>query len=218
MRFRATLTGMVDGDAIRSILPSEVDVAKRLLARAFYDNPGMVWGLPDANRRLVQLEWMMELMVIAGQNYGRVEVLGEPLAAVSVWYPPEKSSLSMFEMLRVGLWRGPRALGWRDFSTVLRGIVQLEQQHAKAQLAPHHYLHVLGVEPSRQRQGLGSRLLGAALAATGGTGRGWYLETDKPEDVAFYEKHGFSGLHEFALGGNGATIWTMRREGSGLRA
>jgi len=38
-----------------------------------------------------------------------------------------------------------------------------------------------------------------------------YLETDKVEDVRFYENHGFRVNSEFPLMGTGPTIWTMSR-------
>jgi hypothetical protein len=38
-----------------------------------------------------------------------------------------------------------------------------------------------------------------------------YLETQKPENLAFYAKHGFTVADEVHLDGS-PPVWTMRRE------
>jgi hypothetical protein len=37
-----------------------------------------------------------------------------------------------------------------------------------------------------------------------------YLETDKPEDVVFYQKHGFQVLETFSVK-DSPPLWTMKR-------
>lgn len=56
---------------------------------------------------------------------------------------------------------------------------------------PHWYLALLGVDPSRQGLGLGSRLLEAGLRMVDADHQPAYLETPNPNSVAFYERFGF---------------------------
>jgi ribosomal protein S18 acetylase RimI-like enzyme len=190
---------------------SDADEAGHLLARAFHTNPTMVWGLPNESRRSAQLDWIMTLVVRLGLKYGKAFGLGAPLQAVTVWYLPEKAHNSLLEMLSVGFARGPWALGFRDFVRVMRALDFLDRIHRSAAPFPHYYLHAIGVDPARQRQGLGSRIMRATLVAVDAEGQPCHLETDKTEDVAFYEKHGYSVRSEFRLLGDGPPCWTMSR-------
>jgi GNAT superfamily N-acetyltransferase len=65
---------------------------------------------------------------------------------------------------------------------------------------PHWYLPWLAVEPGRQGQGLGARLLGEGLAAVDTDHEPAYLETPNPRTVPFYERHGFEVVGEAQAG------------------
>jgi ribosomal protein S18 acetylase RimI-like enzyme len=65
-------------------------------------------------------------------------------------------------------------------------------QMAEAHLADlHWYLPWLAVEPGRQNEGLGSRLLAHCLAVVDESGLPAFLETPNPRNVSLYERHGF---------------------------
>ena len=59
---------------------------------------------------------------------------------------------------------------------------------------PHWYLPLLGVDPARQGQGLGSALLKHALARCDAEGLPAYLESSNIKNVPLYERHGFEVL------------------------
>jgi ribosomal protein S18 acetylase RimI-like enzyme len=56
---------------------------------------------------------------------------------------------------------------------------------------PHWYLPWLAVEPARQGDGLGGRLLAHCLATVDESGLPAFLETPNPRNVGFYERLGF---------------------------
>jgi GNAT superfamily N-acetyltransferase len=74
---------------------------------------------------------------------------------------------------------------------------------------PHAYLHLLAVDPARQRRGLGGRVLAPGLAAARSAGLVACLETMNPANVPFYEAHGFAVRHEVRLAAGGPTVWSM---------
>jgi GNAT superfamily N-acetyltransferase len=74
---------------------------------------------------------------------------------------------------------------------------------------PHAYLHLLAVDPARRRQGLGGRVLAPGLAAARDAGLVACLETMNPDNVPFYEAHGFTVRHEVQLAAGGPTVWAM---------
>ncbi len=56
---------------------------------------------------------------------------------------------------------------------------------------PHWYLAMVGVDPARQGQGLGSAMLKAGLERCDADGLISYLESSNPKNVPLYERHGF---------------------------
>ena len=74
---------------------------------------------------------------------------------------------------------------------------------------PHLHLGPIGVSPEAQRQGLGSALMHRYLDRLGQEKVPGYLETDRPENVNFYEKFGFVVIHQEEV--IGAPTWYMWR-------
>jgi len=65
------------------------------------------------------------------------------------------------------------------------------------------------VEPGVQGLGVGAALLAAICERLDADGELGWLETDKPENVVFYRRHGFDvDVEERRLG---FPIWFMRR-------
>ncbi len=67
-------------------------------------------------------------------------------------------------------------------------VEQLREAHIEE---PHWYLPWLAVEPGRQGEGLGGRLLAHFLEIVDGTGLPAFLETPNPRNIGPYERHGF---------------------------
>ena len=80
-------------------------------------------------------------------------------------------------------------------------------------VAPHWYLDLIGVEPELQAQGRGAGLLGEWLARVDADSAASYLETDRAENRAFYERHGFDAVAEERI--LGVPVWRMWREARG---
>lgn len=66
----------------------------------------------------------------------------------------------------------------------------------------HWYLAVLGTHPDHQGRGVGSALLRPVLDRCDLDGTGAYLESSKPENVPFYERHGFRTTAVITPGGS----------------
>jgi ribosomal protein S18 acetylase RimI-like enzyme len=79
-------------------------------------------------------------------------------------------------------------------------LVVLEQMDAMHPKSAHWYLPWLAVDPARQRDGLGGRLLDLGLRRVDGDGLPAYLETPNPETIAFYERRGFQVTGEARRG------------------
>lgn len=80
---------------------------------------------------------------------------------------------------------------------------------------PHWHLGPVAVEPCIQRQGVGSALLTAFSLHMDAYGAAAYLETDRLENVHFYQQFGFSVIAEADV--LGVPSWHMYRAGRPLR-
>jgi ribosomal protein S18 acetylase RimI-like enzyme len=88
----------------------------------------------------------------------------------------------------------------------------MDELHKRKVPGPHWYLWALGVEPARQGQGIGSRLIAPVLAQADREGLPCYLETETAGNVAFYQKQGFYVVSDDLVPGQSLRIWTMLRE------
>jgi GNAT superfamily N-acetyltransferase len=74
---------------------------------------------------------------------------------------------------------------------------------------PHMHLGPIAVSPSLQGRGVGRALMERYLESLEQERIAGYLETDRPENVAFYEKFGFAVRHSEKL--VGVQTWYMWR-------
>lgn len=196
----------------RLLLAADASHAGETLARAFSTNPGMVWVLPNEARRFEQLRWIMTLYLRLGLRYGECWGTDGSLDGAAVWLPPGKTDTSLLQMLRVGFGSAPWVFGWAGLRNYVSAIAFLDRLHAQVAIGPHWYLFVIGVEPLRQHQGIGSQLLAPTLARADASSVPCYLETDRAEDVLFYQKHGFRIHVEYSYPSAGPNGWTMIRD------
>lgn len=183
--------------------------ARTLLARAFAQDPLMVWFFPDDEARPHACAAMFGLLAEHYLAEGRVDVVrrGHPVA-VALWQWPRQEvddgsapeRLPALGGLMTALMGAGRAAEIGGAMAVLGELRPPE---------PHAYLHLLGVHPSCRGEGLGGRLLEQGVAAARADGLVACLDTMNPANVPFYEAHGLSVRHEVALPGGGPRVWSM---------
>ncbi len=192
----------------RPLAQGEESATIEVLARAFRDNPLNVAVIRGgAKRRLRSNRHSMRALLPMARRHGEVWVLrnGAQVCAALVGVPPHLHPLpppSLGPRLRTLFGQGVGvALRWA------RVFEQLDRLHPPE---PHWYLGTFGVDPSSQGRGLGSGLLSAWLGRIDAERAAVYLETDRAENLPFYQRAGFSILCETAV--LEVPIWCMRRE------
>jgi ribosomal protein S18 acetylase RimI-like enzyme len=189
-------------DALRA---SELTDASALLARALRDTPltvAIVGG--DPARRLRSNLYGMQTLLPLAQRWGLVlrAVHRDQLIGALVALPPSAHPLP-FAPLRARL-RCLLGQGWRVARCWGRVGAFLE---ARRPPQPHWYVGALGVDPSARRSGVGSALLRDLVSRAGREGLSAYLETDRPDNTAFYERRGFAAVGRTEI--LGVPIWRM---------
>jgi ribosomal protein S18 acetylase RimI-like enzyme len=190
---------------VRPATRDDVPALSGMLERAFDDDPVTRWvygegtGRPRWSRRF--FAWQLRRLLPQDVTW-----TAGPRDGVAMWALPDRWREGALDVLRL-LWATlpgvlPRA------PQVLRGLGEIEERHPERR---HLYLAVLGVEPDRQGQGVGSELLRPGLELCDRERLPAYLETARERNVDFYARHGFRVDHEVRLPG-GPPVWLMWRE------
>lgn len=189
-----------------SATPAEV---RTVLARAYVDDPLMVWAFPDATSRLDAVAAWVGLFAERSMAAGRADVVRRDgaVAAVATWRlpddpAPDGTSLPTLPGLLTAL------VGPEHARTVGAGLAHLRPLTPQQ---PHAYLHMLAVDPDHQGRGLGREVLSAGAERAASASLGIHLETTRPDVVPFYERLGWHVTGEVVLGDGGPRLWAMWR-------
>jgi GNAT superfamily N-acetyltransferase len=196
-----------EATSVRAAGDEDVPALARALARAFYDDPVMLWLMPDDEARLRRLEPAFDLYLRRMWMPKELSFTTDGLTGGACWLPPGEWHLSVPRQLAmmpgmIAAFRGrlPRALRAFNF---------MESRHPKA---PHYYLHVVGVDPDWQGRGLGGALMAPILRRCDDEGLPAYLEASSPRNRVLYERNGFRVVEEVPLPGGGPPLARMWRE------
>lgn len=176
------------------------------IAHGFHDNEAWVYIQPDP-------VWRHRLMV---RNY-RVLIrrlflrrgagwTTSGLEGAALWIPPGEPKRTRADLLA----ESASLVPW--VGSGLRRAYRLDEMvEAHHPSEPHWYLEVLSVHPAHQRRGLGSALIAPGLARCDAEGMPAYLETQRKENLPYYERFGFEEREIMEAPGV-PPLWGMWRE------
>ena len=174
---------------VRPATSADVKKLAVVMARAFYDDPPLIWLLPDPARRLGRVTRMFATVIgTESLRYGGVDIAcdGEMILGGAVWLPPGHWKAGFREQIRaVPNHALALATAWDRAARYGRA---LEDAHPKE---PHWYLKAIGVDPAWQGRGVAGQLLRSRLQRCDRDGQPAYLEVSQPEAIPLYERHGF---------------------------
>ena len=190
---------------------SQIPAAAATLAHAFHGDPLMVYAIPDATDRTRLLPDVYSRMIRFGVLTGEVYVTAGAVEGVALWLPPN------VKWTRENI----EASGMHETATIIgddayqryRDVVSREWEARERDMHdPCWYLFLLGVEPRRQRQGLGGALMRPILERADTEKLACYLETENERNVAFYRRQGFEVIvNGEEADATGVHFWTFRR-------
>lgn len=189
----------------------QLQQSSRVLARAFDDDPVFRYLYPAPRRRRLSCRSFLRGIVRDALPFGEVwaAVDDSTVVATAGWLPQGAYPPSRRRAVRLLAATPSALLTPHTFRAGLRFLTETEKLHPKE---PHWYLAVIGVEPDRQGEGLGGKLLGAVLGRLDAAGMPAYLETSTAGNVAWYRHHGFDTQHQIHPATGAPPIWTMWRE------
>jgi ribosomal protein S18 acetylase RimI-like enzyme len=175
---------------IRDLEAGETDAAAAVLGRGMRDNPLHVQTFgADAEQRERALTRVFQ--GVLRQYVPKGAVLGAfssgALVGVCAMVEPGRCQPSGGERLRLL----PEAIAGAGLGGTVRLLKWVGTWARHDPQEPHWHLGPVGVERHLQGQGIGTALLGVFCQRMDALGAMAYLETDKRENVAFYERFGF---------------------------
>jgi GNAT superfamily N-acetyltransferase len=153
--------GPVTTVEVRPAARADVGGLSRTLGKAFFDDPVMVWMLPDADLRRRKLHHLFASLTRHHHlSRGGVEVAlhGDGVGAAALWDPPGEWKHTQGEQLRA-----VPGLFWAFGRSLRKGLVAEELMKKAHPEEPHWYLAIIGSDPEVRGKGFGQALMSSRL-------------------------------------------------------
>lgn len=211
---------------VRLLRDDDIEVAARVLARAFSNDAVLCAALPDPQQReRISTRLMaheLRSCLPAASGY-RVDSGGQ-LAGVALWYPPHVRPGSLPASLRLArelmaeartvLGAVPRLARplLRDAAALSRMTTRRQAAFQQAARPPATCLALLATDPAHRGEGLARQLLEHVLPRCDQDGLAVWLHTSDPVNLGFYARFGFARVARINGGRLVPDLWVLRRE------
>jgi ribosomal protein S18 acetylase RimI-like enzyme len=205
---------------IVQLRPDQLRAVGEVLSQSHGEYPAFRHTFPDPRRRRRALRLIFSGIArdaLRFRSAYAAETADGRIQGVAIWLPPNQYPWSAWRQLRGAGWLlGVLVASPRSFPTFMRTGMNAARLHPADR---HWYLETMGVAPSAQRLGLGSRLLAPVLELADRDQVDCYLETSDRANVPFYERHGFEVVDDaLCLLPAGPKHVAMRRRPTDQRA
>jgi GNAT superfamily N-acetyltransferase len=192
--------------------PGEISLAAGMAARGMRDNPFSVALFGDVpGRRVRGLEPMFHWMLASLQGASLVARRRGAIVGIAVMSPPDQCFYRQTVAQEKTLSVAGKSIGvlvpripWRVLMSLLAmgpGAIARISAWGEAGMKhdppePHQHVELVVVEAGLQGLGIGRLMMEELCRQIDTAGAVSYLETDKPENVRFYEQFGFAVVEE----------------------
>lgn len=189
--------------SIDNATPTDADRVVHIIVQAFRTDPAARWIFPDERQYLAKFPKFVKAFAGAAFAHGTAHYTADDSAA-ALWLPPgiHPDEMALVTLLKETLPEAGQAEVFALFE-------QMERHHPAE---PHWYLPMIGVDPAKQRSGLGSALLKYALERCDVENKLAYLEASSSQSVPLYERHGFAVLGTIQVGSSPPPLFSMVRK------
>lgn len=192
----------MDTPIVRAAGPSDEEGVVAVITLAFSADPMARWATPDPARYVAAMPQVVRAFGGNAFVHGSADYL-EEYSGAAMWLPPgvDPDGERMIALVQENA--PPSVLP--DLMRVM------EQMGAYHPSEPHWYLPLIGVDPARHGNGLGSALMRHALRRSDADGVPAYLESSNPRNIPLYERHGFEILGTIQVGSSPTLVPMLRK-------
>jgi hypothetical protein len=187
---------------------ADIRELSRVLARAFYDDPVMLYMLADDKARTKALPRMFATLTrhhFLSRGGSEVASRGGTIGAATLWDPPgQRKSTRLEELMMMP------SMVWNLRSAAQKSQVVMRLMEENHPEEPHWYLMVIGSDPTVRGGGFGRALMLSRLDRCDGESAPAYLEASKEELLPYYGRFGFEQIGEIQIP-DGPKMWPMWR-------
>jgi ribosomal protein S18 acetylase RimI-like enzyme len=174
----------------------QIDLASKVLARAFHNDPLFIYCFPDTNERKIKSVTHCKYLILIGFLSGEVYTTSKYIESVAIWVKHGLEKVKKINQSK-GILRQLRNIRREEFSDPLfiERISTFEEiansmQNQEVSF-PHWYLSMIGVEPIHQGKGYGGKLLRMKFDEIDKETLPCYLHTENERNIEFYKYFGF---------------------------
>ena len=176
---------------IRSATSDEIPRAVAAIVAAFISDPPARFAWPSPHDYLSAMPVATGEFAGSSFQHGTAYVSAD-FCGAALWLPPgvEPNGRALEKVFR-------DTARPEHMDDLLGTFEKMEQSHPRE---AHWYLPQIGVEPNAQGKGIGAALMRHALARCDQERALAYLEASKPQNIPFYQRHGFEVIGEIQVG------------------
>lgn len=176
-----------------------------IIGESFADDPVNQW-IFRSKKSIANFYGMVAKKLYLQKGYGHVMKDG---SGGTLWLPPSvKKLIPLWNSMDIAasmIWHGGVNAPFRGMGV----------DDALAEYKPtdsHYFLFAIGVRPSLQRRGIGTKLMEIGLEQADSEGMPAYLESSKKSNVPFYNQFGFEVVEKIHPGNGCPPLWLMWRD------
>ena len=171
--------------SLRTATSTDAERCLAVLTLAFGADPPCRWAWPDPHQYLEAFPRFARAFG-GGAITHETAYCREGFSGVALWLPPgvAPDEASLEGVIQDTVAEGRKASVFAMF----------EKMGALHPREAHWYLPLIGVDPARQGEGIGSALLRHVLITCDAQKLSAYLEATSPRNIPLYQRHGFEPL------------------------
>lgn len=166
----------------------------QLLSKSFQANQSVNYIVRQDEKRLKRIAALMDYSYEMCNLFGDVWLSEDRKACALVMYPHEKRTTFKGVLLDIKLIF--EVIGLDSIKKALDREVKIKEKQPKQPMA---YLWFIGVDPTAQHKGIGSKLLCDIIAYANQKNLPVFLETSTLENLPWYERFGFKIFEQLEL-------------------
>ncbi len=168
----------------------EVDIASKVLAEAFYNDP-LFQYFTFNNPKKYGISYIFKSLLKYTYHHGKIYTTLNKEGVIAYYDRNKDYDITWYQAFKTGYLSTIFKSGLKVLGRLIKFDEFGKQIHKECIDEPHKYLILLGVDPNHQKKGHGKSLLNALLKKLDDQGLPCYLETHNPDNIHFYKSFGF---------------------------